>query len=61
MPFTLKRYDASGVIRFMAEAQHYVMVRRPHCYPFVLPKAEWDALSSEPLAAPSTDLSRGKP
>lgn len=35
MPNDLK---GGGVIRFMAEAEGYVMVRRPNCLPFLITK-----------------------
>lgn len=41
------RYDQYGAKRLMAEAEGYVMVRRPHAMPGVMSRKEWDALSTE--------------
>lgn len=41
------RIMGHGRITKMAEADNYVMVRRPHCMPFVLASKEWDALPLE--------------
>lgn len=38
------RYYINGPIKRMAEADGYVMVRRPGCTPFILSRKEWDAL-----------------
>lgn len=38
------RHDQHGDIKFMAEADGYVMCRRPGCMPFVLSKKSWEAL-----------------
>ena len=35
------RFDPVGEIRLMAQADGYVLVRRPGCMPFVLRAAEW--------------------
>ena len=32
------------VIRLVCKADGYVMVRQPHCAPFVLTQKEWEAL-----------------
>lgn len=44
-------YDQHGMVVFMAAARGYVMARRPHCMPFVLPLKEWLAMPREPLNA----------
>lgn len=36
-----ERKDRHGIIRSMAAAEGYVMVRRPGCMPFVLSGKEW--------------------
>lgn len=36
-----RRTDKLGPIRCMADAQNYVMVRRPGCMPFVLARRDW--------------------
>ena len=35
-------WKGGGVIRFMAEAEGYVMARRPNCLPFLITKEKWD-------------------
>jgi hypothetical protein len=35
-----RRLDNTRV-RFMAEADGYVMVRKPHCVPFIMQTSEW--------------------
>lgn len=30
-----------GVVRYMGEAEGFVMVRRPSCYPFCVTLAQW--------------------
>ena len=40
----IRRRDEIGPIRQMATAENHVMVRRPHCYPFVLTVKEWNEL-----------------
>lgn len=42
------RFDKGGPIRCMANAEGYVMVRRPGCAPFVLSCKEWAQLLSTP-------------
>lgn len=49
------RKDAQGEIRKMAEAEGYVMVRRPRYAPFVLSEREWRAL---PIATPKAPAGR---
>jgi len=39
-----RRHDTTGPIRCMADAQAYVMVRRPGAMPFVMTKPDWVAL-----------------
>lgn len=36
-----ERGDGIGPLRFMAEADNYVMARRPGAMPFVEPLADW--------------------
>ena len=54
------RYDEHGRIRFMTRSDGYVMVRRPHCMPFVLAEKKWLSLSLDALVndAPTTSLER---
>lgn len=35
-------YKGGGVVRFLAAAEGYVMVRRPCCTPFVVHVSEWN-------------------
>jgi hypothetical protein len=49
------RYDKHGRIRLMAEADGYVMVRRPRAYPFVLSRKEFDALPLQELVEAPPD------
>ena len=44
-----RRYDKLGPIVCMAYADKHVMVRRPHCIPFVLELTKWEDLSTTPL------------
>lgn len=37
-------YDDHGKLRLMARAENYVMVRRPHCLPFVMDAHKWREL-----------------
>ena len=39
-----ERQDRHGVIRLMAEANGWVMVRRPGAMPFTMMRKEWDKL-----------------
>lgn len=43
-------YKSGGVVRFMAAAEGYVMVRRPRCIPFIVGINEWNSwpLYTEP-------------
>lgn len=41
-------FDAIGEIRYMTQSSGYVMVRRPHCMPFVLTLKDWAKLPKEP-------------
>lgn len=45
-PIETKR-DRSGPLRVMAEAEGFLMVRRPYCNPMVISRGEWDALTEE--------------
>lgn len=47
------RYDIIGKIVLMAEADGYVMVRRPRCIPMVMPSKKWLSLSREPVDPPA--------
>jgi hypothetical protein len=40
------RWHGVGESRYMAHADGYVMVRRPHCMPYVMAEKEWLALPS---------------
>lgn len=40
-PIHVDRKDRTGRIRFMVRSGGYVMVRRPHFMPFVLPERKW--------------------
>lgn len=42
------RYDRYGKFVFMAEADGYVMARRPRCMPHVYSRKKWDAMDREP-------------
>jgi hypothetical protein len=56
-----KRYDHDSEIRLMAEADGYVMVRKPGKMPFVRTRKEWDQLSRDPktvLRGPVADMVR---
>lgn len=44
-----ERYDRYGPIRKMAEADGYVMIRRPRATPYAISQKEWDALAREPV------------
>ena len=44
-----ERYQPSGVVRLMAEADNWVMVRRPGCVPFTMMRKEWDAMRRAPF------------
>lgn len=44
---TERRYDAHGVKVWMAEADGWVMARRPNCVPFVVPRKDWDRMPTE--------------
>lgn len=39
-----RRIDLDAVSVKMAEADGYVMVRRPGCIPYVMSKRKWEAL-----------------
>lgn len=39
-----RRVDHIGPLRLMAEAEGYVMVRRPGCMPFLMSADKWRAL-----------------
>jgi hypothetical protein len=54
------RRDPTGPIRLMAEADGYVMVRRPGCLPFVLSAANWLALPLTTEPESPRDLLRDK-
>lgn len=47
-----ERGDAKGPIRFMAEADNYVMARRPGAMPFVEPLKDWMRRPLETHAKP---------
>ena len=49
-----ERRDNGGPIVLMAEADGYVMARRPGCLPFVMWAGDWDAFSRL-CADPDTD------
>lgn len=53
-----QRYDALGPIRIMAEAEGYMMVRRPGRAPFVLEKRDWNSLSKEPNPTIQSEIDR---
>ena len=42
------RYDYIGPIRVMAFADNYLMVRRPHCMPWVMRLSDWHKLGQDP-------------
>lgn len=44
-----QRHDKGGPLTKMAEADGWVMVRRPHCIPFAITVKEWDALSPDAM------------
>lgn len=39
-----RRVDKHGELRWMAEAEGWVMCRRPGAAPFTMMRKEWDAL-----------------
>lgn len=39
-----ERQDYYGILYLMAEADGWVMVRRPSCMPFTMTRREWDKL-----------------
>ena len=39
-----QKHDEIGIIRLMARAENYVMVRRPAAYPFIMHGRDWDRL-----------------
>lgn len=39
-----RRHDWLGEIRWMAEAEGYVMCRRPQAMPIIMSKEDWDRL-----------------
>ena len=42
-----RKYDQHGEVVFMAQADGWIMVRRPRCVPFTMTKNEWSALADE--------------
>ena len=44
-----KRFDGLGEIRLMAEADGYVMCRRPGCFPLIMSRKAWDEMRPLPL------------
>ncbi len=43
-----KRYDKSGQLTKMAEADGWVMVRHPRAVPFAITIKDWNAMIREP-------------
>lgn len=43
------RYDAEGKILYMTHTGTWVMVRRPHCPPFVVNIRTWTEMATEPM------------
>ena len=48
MPKRERRFDQRGPVLLMFDAGAWLMVRRPHCIPFVVSRAEWNALARNP-------------
>lgn len=46
------RYNRQGAWRKLAEAEGYVMIRRPDAYPIVLTMESWDDMAREPVSKP---------
>jgi hypothetical protein len=54
---TRDRFDERGLIKFMAQADGYVMVRRPRGMPFVLTANKWISQRIAPFPSASGDES----
>lgn len=54
-------YDHIGPIRYVTRASGYVMVRRPHCIPFVMSERDWAKLPKTPEAGLGWRLVNGIP
>lgn len=59
MPSMATRYDRHGPIKLMVEHSGYLMVRRPHCGPFVLKVDEWEKLAEEAGNADKIETTNG--
>ena len=46
LPVTAPRWERGAESRFMAEADGWVMVRRPGCIPYTIFKRDWMKLPS---------------
>ena len=56
---TRPAYDAHGKIVHMVTSGGYVMVKRPHCIPFVLGLKEWAKLPKQPPTPPTPPTGEG--
>ena len=45
-----RRWDLYGPFRLMAEAEGYVMARRPYLVPFIVSRIDWDNWSRVPVS-----------
>jgi hypothetical protein len=45
-----RKYDRYGPIVKMAEADGWLLIRRPYRLPSAMSRKEWDRLSSKPLS-----------
>lgn len=44
-----RRWDRYGPLVKMAEADGWLLVRRPYCLPGAMSRREWDRLSPKPI------------